>query len=127
MMEGLVIKSTGSWYDVKLENSQIVKARVRGKFKNDDLQVTNPVAVGDKVMLEFEADGNGIITQIFPRTNYLIRRSTKKEAFGQILASNIDQAVLVATLAFPRTSMGFIDRFLVSSESFRIPSVLGFE
>ncbi len=124
MMEGLVIKSTGSWYDVKLENGQIVKARVRGKFKNDDLKVTNPVAVGDKVKLEFEADGNGIISQIFPRTNYLIRRSTKKEAFGQILASNLDQAVLVATLAFPRTSLGFIDRFLVSSESFRIPSVL---
>jgi ribosome biogenesis GTPase len=124
MMEGLVIKSTGSWYDVKLENGQIVKARVRGKFKNDDLKVTNPVAVGDKVKLEFEADGNGIISQIFPRTNYLIRRSTKKEAFGQILASNLDQAVLVATLAFPRTSLGFIDRFLVSSESFRIPSIL---
>jgi ribosome biogenesis GTPase / thiamine phosphate phosphatase len=123
-MEGLVIKSTGSWYDVKLENGQIVKARVRGKFKNDDLQVTNPVAVGDKVKLEFEADGNGIISQILPRTNYLIRRSTRKEVFGQILASNIDQAVLVATLAFPRTSLGFIDRFLVSSESFRIPSVL---
>jgi len=123
-MEGLVIKSTGSWYEVRLGNGQIVKARVRGKFKNDDLKVTNPVAVGDRVFLDFEADGNGIISQILPRTNYLIRRSTRRETFGQILASNIDQAVLVATLAFPRTSMGFIDRFLVSSESFRIPSVL---
>ena len=125
-MEGLVVKSTGSWYAVKSENGQIVKCRIRGKFKIQDMMVTNPVAVGDRVEFELEPDGNGIIHKIFPRVNYLIRRSTRKTAFGHILASNIDLAVVVATLTFPKTSLGFIDRFLISAESFRIPSLLVF-
>jgi ribosome biogenesis GTPase / thiamine phosphate phosphatase len=125
-MEGLVVKSTGSWYAVKPENGQIVKCRIRGKFKIQDMMVTNPVAVGDRVEFELEPDGNGIIHKIFPRVNYLIRRSTRKTAFGHILASNIDLAVVVATLTFPKTSLGFIDRFLISAESFRIPSLLVF-
>jgi ribosome biogenesis GTPase len=90
------------------------------------MKVTNPVAVGDQVVFDLEADGNGIIHTILPRTNYLIRRSTRKAAFGHILASNIDLAVVVATLTFPKTSLGFIDRFLISAESFRIPSLLVF-
>jgi ribosome biogenesis GTPase / thiamine phosphate phosphatase len=125
-MEGLVIKSTGSWYAVKSENGEIVKCRIRGKFKIQGMMVTNPVAVGDKVEYELEPDGNGIIHNIFPRVNYLIRRSTRKTTYGQILASNIDLAVVVATLTFPKTSLGFIDRFLISAESFRIPSLLVF-
>lgn len=125
-MEGLVIKSTGSWYDVKASSGNAVRCRVRGKLKIMDLKVTNPVAVGDMVIFEFEPDGNGIIQEVQPRTNYLIRRSTRKTAFGHILASNIDQAIVVATLTFPKTSLGFIDRFLISAESFRIPSLLVF-
>lgn len=125
-MEGLVVKSTGSWYAVKSEHGDIVKCRIRGKFKIQDIMVTNPVAVGDKVEFTLEQDGNGIIHKIFPRVNYLIRRSTRKTAFGHILASNIDLAVVVATLTFPKTSLGFIDRFLISAESFRIPALLVF-
>lgn len=125
-MEGLVVKSTGSWYVVKTEHGENVKCRIRGKFKMQDMMVTNPVAVGDKVEFELEPDGNGVIHKIFPRVNYLIRRSTRKTAFGHILASNIDLAVVVATLTFPKTSLGFIDRFLISAESFRIPALLVF-
>jgi ribosome biogenesis GTPase len=125
-VEGLVIKSTGSWYDVKSDAGDILKCRVRGKLKMKGMKVTNPVAVGDQVVFDLEADGNGIIHTILPRTNYLIRRSTRKTAFGHILASNIDLAVVVATLTFPKTSLGFIDRFLISAESFRIPSLLVF-
>ncbi len=125
-MEGRVIKSTGSWYDVKIQSGEVVRCRVRGKLKIRDMKVTNPVAVGDLVNFEFEADGNGIIHDVIPRHNYLIRRSTRKTAFGHILASNIDQAIVIATLTFPKTSLGFIDRFLISAESFRIPSLLVF-
>lgn len=125
-MEGLVIKSTGSWYDVKTSDEEIIKCRIRGKLKIKGIKVTNPVAVGDRVAFDFESDGNGIIHTIQPRINYLIRRSTRKTAFGHILASNIDLAVVVATLTFPKTSLGFIDRFLISAESFRIPSLLVF-
>ena len=125
-MEGLVIKSTGSWYDVKTSDGKIISCRVRGKLKIKGMKVTNPVSVGDRVQYELEENGQGIIHSIVPRTNYLIRRSTRKTAFGHILASNIDLAVVVATLTFPKTSLGFIDRFLISAESFRIPSLLVF-
>jgi len=125
-MEGLVIKSTGSWYDVKSSEDQIIRCRIRGKFKIKGIKVTNPVAVGDKVYYDLEENNQGIIHAIEPRINYLIRRSTRKSAFGHILASNIDLAVLIATVSFPRTSLGFIDRFLVAAESFRIPSLLVF-
>ncbi len=125
-MKGLVIKSTGSWYDVKGDDGTIVKCRVRGKFKIKGIRVTNPVAVGDIVHFEVIRDGTGIIHKIEPRTNYLIRRSTRKTAYGHILAANIDQAVLIATVTFPRTSLGFIDRYLVAAESFRIPQLLVF-
>ena len=125
-MEGLVIKSTGSWYDVKNPERKIINCRVRGKLKLKGLKVTNPVSVGDRVIYDLEENGQGIIHTIVPRTNYLIRRSTRKTAFGHILASNIDLAVVVATLSFPKTSLGFIDRFLISAESFRIPSLLVF-
>ncbi len=123
-MNGLVIKSTGSWYDVKTPDGNIIKSRVRGKFKIQGMKVTNPVAVGDQVVMDLEDDGQGIIHTIAPRENYLIRRSTRKTAFGHILASNIDLAVVIATITFPRTSLGFIDRFLVAAESFRIPALL---
>ena len=127
MMEGIVMKSTGSWYQVLVGN-QLYACRLRGKFKIKGLKVTNPIAVGDRVVLEIEdpQEGTGVITDIVPRKNYIIRQSTRKAYHGHIIAANLDQAILVATLVFPRTSMGFIDRFLVSAESFRIPAVVVF-
>ncbi len=125
-MEGLVIKSTGSWYVVKTPEGSIIRCRVRGKLKITGIKVTNPVSVGDRVQYDPEENGQGIIHSISPKKNYLIRRSARKAAFGHILASNIDLAVVIATISFPRTSLGFIDRFLVAAESFRISSLLVF-
>jgi ribosome biogenesis GTPase len=127
-MKGRVIKSTGSWYAVKTEEGEVLRSRLRGKFKQKGLKINNPIAVGDWVILEKEqkGDNTAVISEIVPRENYIIRQSTRKSAFSHILASNLDQTVLVATLAFPRTSLGFIDRFLVSAESFRIPSIILF-
>jgi ribosome biogenesis GTPase len=125
-MKGRVIKSTGSWYAVQTEHGETVRSRLRGKFKQDGLKTNNPIAVGDWVTIEKEPSGDNtaVISEILPRKNYIIRQSTRKSAYSHMLASNLDQTVLVATLAFPKTSLGFIDRFLVSAESFRIPSVV---
>ncbi|MFN3848611.1 MAG: ribosome small subunit-dependent GTPase A [Spirosomataceae bacterium] len=122
------MRSTGSWYDVRTENGHILQCRLKGKFKIKGLKVTNPIAVGDKVAyeLESETENTGIINDILPRENYIIRQSVHKAAHGHLLATNLDQAILIATLTFPRTSLGFIDRFLVTAESFRIPTVLVF-
>lgn len=120
------MRSTGSWYEVKATDGQVVQCRLRGKMKLKDVKMNNPVAVGDWVEYELEADGKGIVSRIMPRENYIMRQSVHKSAHGHILAANIDQAVLVATLVFPRTSLGFMDRFLVTAESFRIPTVLVF-
>ncbi len=128
-MQGLVIRSTGSWYDVRREDTQqTVRCRLRGKFKLKELKVTNPIAVGDWVewKMEDEVENVGVITDILPRENYIVRKSVHKTAHGHLIAANIDQALLIATLAYPRTSMGFIDRFLVSAESFRIPTQIIF-
>ncbi len=123
-MEGRVIKSTGSWYMVQTE-SGLVKSRLRGKFKQDDLKLTNPIAVGDYVTVaQEEGQPTWTIDEILPRENYIIRKSTRKTHFSHIIASNIDQAFLIITLQNPRTSLGFIDRFLVSTESFRIPATI---
>jgi len=127
MPEGIVMRSTGSWYEVRADDRQIVRCRLRGKLKLKDLKVNNPVAVGDKVIYELETNSDiGVITDIRPRENYIIRQSVHKSAFSHILAANIDQAVLIVTLTFPRTSLGFMDRFLVAAESFRIPAILIF-
>ncbi|WP_128543009.1 ribosome small subunit-dependent GTPase A [Larkinella soli] len=125
---GLVIRSTGSWYDLRTEDGHTFRARLKGKFKIKGLKVTNPIAVGDRVQYEVEdeTENTAVITDIEPRENYIIRQSVHKTAHGHILAANIDQAVLIVTLTFPRTSLGFIDRFLVTAESFRIPSTLVF-
>ncbi|PSL05781.1 ribosome small subunit-dependent GTPase A [Cecembia rubra] len=123
-MKGRVIKSTGSWYSVQTDTGNI-QARLRGKFKQDELKLTNPIAVGDFVLIEKEENqSTSVITDILPRENYIIRKSTRKTHFSHILASNIDQAFLIVTLRNPRTSLGFIDRFLVSTESFRIPATI---
>ncbi|GAB2573515.1 ribosome small subunit-dependent GTPase A [Spirosoma areae] len=128
MQNGLVIRSTGSWYDIRNADGHIFQGRLKGKFKLQGLKVTNPIAVGDRVIFEVEdkVENTAIITDISPRQNYIIRQSVHKTAHGHILAANLDQAVLLATLTLPRTSLGFIDRFLVSAESFRIQTAVVF-
>ncbi len=126
--QGLIIRSTGSWYDIRNVDGHIYKGRLKGKFKIKGLKVTNPIAVGDRVTftVEDEIENTAIISDITQRENYIIRQSVHKTAHGHILAANLDQAVLLATLAMPRTSLGFIDRFLVSAESFRILTTIVF-
>lgn len=127
-MKGQIIKSTGSWYMVMDEDHKVHKARLRGKFKISNIKVTNPLAVGDYVKFHIEDDEENttVITEILDRHNYVIRKSAKLSAQAQIIASNIDQAILVVTIKSPHTSLGFIDRFLVTTESFRIPVTIIF-
>lgn len=124
-MGGTVIKSTGSRYLVK-SGDKIYDCVLKGKIRLEGRKTTNPIAVGDNV--EFEQDDNGetAIVSILPRKNYIIRKSINLSKQAQILASNLDQAILIATLVSPRTSLGFIDRFLVTAEAYRIPAKLIF-
>lgn len=126
--QGLVMRSTGSWYDVRTEGGYLLQCRLKGKFKIKGIQTSNPIAVGDRVIYEIEDENEntGMISKILPRENYIIRQSVHKTVHAHVLAANIDQAILIATLTFPRTSMGFIDRFLVTAESFRIPVTIVF-
>ena len=122
------MRSTGSWYDLRAADGHLWRARLKGKFKLEGRKVTNPIAVGDRVVWEEEdrTENSAMITEILPRDNYIERKSVHKTAHAHVLAANVDQAVLIVTLTFPRTSMGFIDRFLVVAESFRIPTVIVF-
>jgi len=124
-MNGLVMRSTGSWYDVLLETGETIQCRVRGKLRLEGIKETNPIAVGDNVAFDPE-NGEGVIHEILPRKNYIIRQSVKKTGHAHVIAANVDQAIVMATLILPRTSLGFIDRFLVAAESFRIPQVIIF-
>src|SRR5688572_21881919 len=124
-MEGIVLRSTGSFYDVLTADGSKVMCKVRGKIRLEGIKESNPVAVGDRVT--FDTDNEiGSITEILPRKNHILRQSVKKTGHAHVLAANVDQAYLVVTLAYPKTSLGFIDRFLVSAESFRIPQTLVF-
>ena len=126
-MQGLVIKSTGSWYEVITNSGETINCRIKGKFRTLDIKTTNPIAVGDKVEVEREPDQDtGLITTLHPRKNYIIRKSVNLSKQAQIIAANLDQAFLIVTLASPRTSLGFIDRFLVTAEAYAIPAVLVF-
>ena len=122
------MRSTGSWYEVLDENKHTWKCRLRGKFKIKGLKTSNPIAVGDRVLFDIEdkIENTGIIHDITQRENYIIRKSVHKTAHGHLLACNIDQLVLIVTLASPKTSLGFIDRMLVTAETFRIPVLLVF-
>ena len=125
MLEGIVYKSTGSWYLVKSEN-KFFECRIKGKIRLKDISTTNPIAVGDQVQFELESDGMGIITDILPRENYIIRKSVNLSKQYHIIASNNDISVLVVTLNNPVTSTNFIDRFLVSCEAYGIPVIIAF-
>ncbi|TXK48032.1 ribosome small subunit-dependent GTPase A [Pontibacter qinzhouensis] len=122
-MIGIVIKSTGSWYLVRAENNTLYRARLRGKFKLKGMKVSNPLAVGDRVEFDIEKvdEETAVIHKIEPRENYIIRQSTHKSGYSHIIAANLDHALLIATLVSPRTSFGFIDRFLVTAEAYDIP------
>jgi ribosome biogenesis GTPase len=126
--EARVIKSTGSWYVVETTDGATLDARLRGKFKLENKKISNPIAVGDWVSITEDGgnDGDWVIEKIKDRENYIIRKSPKKTAHGHILAANIDQAVIIATVNQPKTSNGFIDRFLVTTESYRIPTIIVF-
>lgn len=125
-MDGVVIKSTGSWYTVLDASGSIVECRIKGVFRTKDIKSTNPIAVGDRVSFDMEEDGKGVIHTIAERKNYIIRKSINLSKQSHILAANVDQAFLIATLALPRTSPGFIDRFLLTAEAYHIPTILFF-
>ena len=127
-MHGRVVKSTGSWYKVVNDMGVLYDCRIKGKFRLDQTKLTNPVAVGDMVQFDLDEKENtqGVITKIDDRKNYLIRRSNKLSKQFQIIASNVDQILLVATVAKPRTTTVFIDRILMTAEAYRIPVILIF-
>jgi ribosome biogenesis GTPase / thiamine phosphate phosphatase len=126
-MKGLIIKSTGSWYRILAKSGEEIDSRIKGKFRTKGITTTNPLAVGDIVDYELEPDQKtGIITKLHERKNYIIRKSINLSKQGQIIAANLDQAFLIVTLASPRTSLGFIDRFLVTAEAYHIPAKLVF-
>jgi len=121
-----VYKSTGSWYSVKTKTGEKWNARLKGIFKMEGMSSTNPVAVGDEVEIEKEneLENSAIITEIHNRKNYIIRQAPSHKIQYQIIAANVDQCLLIATLKEPRTSQGFIDRFLVACEAYHIPAVI---
>lgn len=127
-MIATVYKSTGSWYNVKSESGRFFNARMKGVLKIDDITSTNPVAVGDKVNIEIEneTEGTAIINEILPRHNYINRQSPRFKHQHHIVAANLDQSILVATLKEPKTSQGFIDRFLVACEMYHVAAFIVF-
>lgn len=125
-MKGIVVKSTGSWYNVKLENGDVVEARIQGKFRIQGIRSTNPVAVGDLVTIKQDENLNNVITEIADRKNYIVRKSINLSKHSHIIAANIDQAILIVTISQPKTTTGFIDRFLISAEAYHIPTILVF-
>jgi ribosome biogenesis GTPase len=125
-MQGLITKSTGSWYQVR-SGDETIDCRIKGKFRIKGITTTNPLAVGDVVDFDMEPEqGTGIITNLHQRKNYIIRKAINLSKQAQIIAANLDRALLVVTLASPRTSLGFIDRFLVTAEAYDIPACLIF-
>lgn len=126
-MQATVYKSTGSWYIVKNDEGQVYNARIKGKFKIDGITSTNPIAVGDIVEIENEDDlESTVITEIYERRNYINRVSPHNKNQHHIVAANLDQSLLFATLKDPKTSLGFIDRFLVISEAYGVPAIIVF-
>jgi ribosome biogenesis GTPase / thiamine phosphate phosphatase len=124
-LKGIVTKSTGKWYIVKLEDERSMRCRIRGKFRLGKLKLTNPIAVGDIVLVDPEKGlETGMISKLFPRRNYVLRQSTRRKHFMHLIAANIDQAFVIVTIQEPALKPGFIDRFLLSTESHNIPSYI---
>lgn len=125
LFEGTLVKSTGSWYDVRLDNGERVTCKLRGKFRIKGIKATNPVAVGDRVKISVE-DDVGFIRDLLPRKNYVLRKSVNLARRYHVLCSNIDQAFILFTLADPVTTLGYVDKILVTCEAYHIPAVLVF-
>ncbi len=125
-MHGLIIKNTGSWYTVKTDDGRIVECKVKGNFRLKGIRSTSPVAVGDYVDIIMNAEGTALISAIDDRKNYIIRKASNLSKQSQIIAANLDQALLIITIKQPETSTTFIDRFLAGAEAYRVPVVLVF-
>jgi len=125
-MKGVVVKVTGSWHEVRLEDDSILPCRIAGKLRMEDIKTTNPVGVGDHVEVQHESGdtSKGVITEILPRNNYIVRQSPRKKHDLHLLAANVDQAILVTTIIQPMLKMGFIDRFLLMTEPHNIPVII---
>jgi ribosome biogenesis GTPase len=125
-MKGTVTKVTGSWHDILLEDGSILPCRIIGKLRLDDIKTTNPVGVGDEVTVEYETNDQfkGTITEVLPRRNYVVRQSPRRKHDLHLIASNVDQAVLVTTIINPTLKLGFIDRFLLMTEPHDIPVII---
>ena len=117
---GTVVRATGSWYDV-LHDGAVVRCRIRGRLRLRGVRSTNPVVVGDEVTCEADAGGDYVICDISPRRNYVIRRASNLSKESHIIAANVDQALLMATLRSPETATEFVDRFLVTCEAYKVP------
>ncbi len=132
MEKGLVIRSTGSWYTVRNDDGEIIDCRIKGKLRMKGVRTTNPVSVGDRIRYQVQEDETtpsgqcGIIFEIEPRKNYVIRKSSNLSKESQIIAANIDQLFLIVTVNYPVTLTGFIDRYLISAEAYRIPAGIVF-
>jgi ribosome biogenesis GTPase len=124
LQTGIVIKSTGSWYQVSLENGHLLECRIVGKLRLDGLRTTNPVAVGDEVQVEAESEGRGLIRSILPRRNYVTRQSPRRKHDLHLIAANVDQALVIVTIIEPNLKPGFIDRFLLMTEPYNIPTCI---
>jgi ribosome biogenesis GTPase len=129
--KGLVIKSTGSRYKVLIETGEVIECTIKGKLRVKEMRITNPVAVGDKVLYEPETCrdaihgvSTGIITEVLERKNYILRKATNLSKDAQIIAANIDQAFLMITIILPETPVEFIDRFLITAEAYRVPAII---
>ncbi len=125
-MKGTVVKVTGSWHEVRIPDRGLIPCRIIGKLRLEDIKTTNPVGVGDEVEMEFEPGdlSKGIITEVLPRRNYIVRQSPRKKHELHLLAANVDQAVLVTTIIQPNLKMGFIDRFLLMTEPHNLPVII---
>jgi ribosome biogenesis GTPase len=120
-LKGLVVKNTGSWYQVKTEEGYLIETKLKGNFRLKDIQSTNPISVGDRVLIEENAEGTAFIYEIEDRKNYIIRRSSNLSKQSHIIAANLDQAFLIVTINYPITTPTFIDRFLATTEAYQVP------
>lgn len=125
-MTGIVIKNTGSWYVVRTDDGRLFSCKVKGNFRLRGIRSTNPVAVGDIVQFVDNGDGTGLIAEVCNRRNYIIRKASNLSKQSHILAANVDQVLLLVTIAHPETSTTFVDRFLATAEAYRVPVVLVF-
>ena len=125
-MHGLVIRNTGSWYQVKTDDGRLIDCKIKGNFRLKGIRSTNPVAVGDRVDIVLNNEGTAFITSIDDRKNYIVRRSSNLSKQSHIIAANLDQCFLVVTVNYPETSTIFIDRFLATAEAYRVPVSLIF-